>query len=175
MSIGRKKIIPRRTIKPADVRASDWTTDQIRKQTAIMKIERGTAAKPARQTAEFRNDFDIEIGRVLTFLFSVFSPFFRAYRTAESWRTIGSTHPPSEFVRNIFHQDIRISRKSICRKYFYHYIGHATRPVFVTRHDIARLNRQEPSAIAHTGIDRMTGEKTDDMSREIVVVNCVAR
>lgn len=41
---GGKKIIPRRTIKPADVRASDWTTDQIRKQIAIMKIERGIAA-----------------------------------------------------------------------------------------------------------------------------------
>jgi len=104
MSNGRKKIIPRRTIKPADVRASDWTTDQIRKQTAIMKIERGTAAKPARQTVEFCNDFDIEIGRVLTFLFSVFWPssFFRAYRTAESWRTIDSTHLPSEFSFGIF-------------------------------------------------------------------------
>lgn len=82
----KKKIILHQTTKAADVRAPDWTTDQIRKQTVIMKIERGTMREPAQRGAARRrgkqqNSVTIRQRNWASFnifIFDVLPPFFRA-------------------------------------------------------------------------------------------------
>jgi len=150
-SNSRKKIIPRRTIKPTDVRASDWTTDQIQKQTAIMKIERGTAANFWRGkqqnsvTIRHRNwaSFNIFIFRALA---SVILPRVSNCGIAR----MTPAHLPLNFHSKYFTQrHSRICTHAICTtgSTFYHYtLYRSHRATNPRNHEveyqcIARLNR----------------------------------
>lgn len=109
---GGKKIIPRRTIKPADVRASDRTTDQIRKQTAIMKIERGTTAN---RRGKQQNSVTIRHRNWASFNIFIFDAVvLPRVSNCGIARTAGLCSPPvSEFSFGIFFTRTRAYRKSV--------------------------------------------------------------